>query len=120
VRAGSILPYGPAVQYIAENHSDPITLYVYAGAEGAFTLYEDQGTTFDYEKGAFSQIPMRWDDKSQALTLGARTGVFDGMLRERDFQIVLISKLRPGGYLLTPASRKVVHYSGAEIHIKLP
>jgi alpha-D-xyloside xylohydrolase len=120
VRAGSILPYGPAVQYIAEKSSDPITLYVYAGADGEFTLYEDQGTTFDYEKGAFAQIPMRWDDKSQTLTLCARTGAFDGMLRERDFKVVLVSKQHPGGYLLTSTSRKDVHYTGSEIRLKLP
>jgi hypothetical protein len=80
VRAGSIIPYQPDMQYIGEKPADPITLYVYAGANGRFALYEDQGTTFDYEKGAFAEIPIQWDDHSRTLTIGERSGVFPGML----------------------------------------
>jgi len=119
VRAGSIIPYGPAMQYVAEKSCDPITLYVYAGANGEFTLYEDQGTTFGYEKGAFSQIPIRWNDKTSMLTIGERSGDFDGMLRRRGFHVVLVSKAHPAGFPFTPARFRSVEYTGAAIRLKL-
>jgi len=119
VRAGSILPYGPETQYIGEKPNDPITLYVYAGADGAFTLYEDQGTTYDYEKGAFSQIPIRWDDKTGTLSIGERSGSYAGMLLHRTFQIVLVSKTKPAGFPFTAALFKSVEYTGATTQLKL-
>jgi alpha-D-xyloside xylohydrolase len=119
VRAGSIIPYGPEMQYVAEKPSDPTALYVYSGADGQFTLYEDQGTTFDYEKGAFSQIPISWDDKTGTLTLGKRTGTFEGMLRDRTFKITLVSKAHPAVFSPTASPLKSVEYSGAEIHLPL-
>lgn len=119
VRAGSIVPYAPAMQYIGEKPCDPTTLYVYAGANGTFTLYEDQGTTFDYEKGAFTLIPLRWDDKSGTLTIGARTGSFNGMLRTRTFHVVLVSREHPAGFPFTPAHFASVEYTGAEIQLHL-
>ena len=119
VRAGSIIPYGPAIQYIGEKPADPVTLFVYTGADGEFTLYEDQGTNFDYEKGAFSQIPFRWNDKTSTLTIGERSGAFDGMLRRRVFRIVLVSKDHPVGFPFTPARYKSVEYSGTAIQLKL-
>jgi alpha-D-xyloside xylohydrolase len=119
VRAGSIVPYAPPMQYIGEKPSDPTTLFVYAGANGRFVLYEDQGTTFDYEKGAFSEIPIRWDDKAGTLTFGRRTGTFEGMLDYRTFQVVLVSKQHPVGFSPTPTPTKVVQYTGAELHLKL-
>ncbi len=119
VRAGSILPYGPQMQYVAEKPSDPTTLYVYAGAGGQFTLYEDQGANFAYEKGAFTQIPIRWNDKTGTLTIGARSGSFDGMMRHRTFQIVLVSKAHPVAFSLTPTLLKSVEYTGAAVSLKL-
>jgi len=119
VRAGSIIPYAPPMQYIGEKPSDPTTLYVYSGADGSFVLYEDQGTTFDYEKGVFTQIPMRWDDKTGTLTIGKRTGSFDGMLDHRTFQIVLVSAAHPAGFSPTATPSKTAEYTGAEIHLKL-
>jgi alpha-D-xyloside xylohydrolase len=119
VRAGSIIPYGPEMQYVAEKPVDPITLYVYAGADGEFTLYEDQGTTFDYEKGAFSRIPIHWDDRTSMLTIGERNGEFEGMLRSRTFRVVLVSKAHPAGYPFTPAQFTSVAYTGAAIRLKL-
>ena len=65
VRAGSIIPFGPELQYTDEKPADPITLFVYAGSDGAFTLYEDDGVSYDYEKGAFATIPLRWHDASR-------------------------------------------------------
>ena len=119
VRAGSIIPYAPPMQYIGEKPSDPTTLYVYAGASGSFTLYEDQGTTFDYQKGAFTQIPIHWNDKTATLTLGKRTGSFDGMLDHRTFQIVLVSAAHPSAFTPTPTAAKSAHYTGAEIRLNL-
>jgi alpha-D-xyloside xylohydrolase len=119
VRAGSIVPNGPARQYVAEKQSDPTTLYVYAGADGHLTLYEDDGMTFAYEKGAFSQIPITWNDKTSTLSIGARTGAYDGMLNERTFQIVLVSKAHPAGFSLTPTPQSTVHYTGIATSLKL-
>ena len=119
VRAGSIVPYGPEMQYVAEKPCDPTILYVYAGADGEFTLYEDQGTTFDYEKGAFSQIPIGWNDKTNTLTIGKRSGAYDGMLLNRTFQVVLVSKAHPAGFSFTPTPLKSVQYTGAEIRLRL-
>ena len=67
VKAGSIVPLGPELQYTGEKPEDPLTMYVYAGANGSFTLYEDQGATYEYEKGAFSEIPIRWTEASGTL-----------------------------------------------------
>jgi alpha-D-xyloside xylohydrolase len=120
VKAGSIVPFGPERQYIAEKKSDPTTLYVYQGANGSFTLYEDQGTTYDYEKGAFSEIPMTWNEAAKTLTLGARKGSFPGMLQQRTFQIVVISKSQPTGFSFEPKPVKTVKYSGSAVKVTLP
>ncbi|MGA2052484.1 MAG: TIM-barrel domain-containing protein, partial [Opitutales bacterium] len=76
IRAGSIIPFGPELQYTGEKPADPITLRIYAGADGQFNLYEDDGLTFDYEKGAFTCILIHWNDASQTLTIGRREGSF--------------------------------------------
>ena len=119
VRAGSIIPYDPPMQYIGEKPSDPTALYVYAGANASFLLYEGEGTTFDYEKGAFSQIPIRWDDKTATLTLGKRTGDFDGMLDHRTFRVVLVSAAHPASFSPTPTAAKSAKYTGAELRLNL-
>jgi alpha-D-xyloside xylohydrolase len=119
VRAGSIVPFGPELQYTGEKPADPLTVYVYAGANGAFTLYEDQGTTYDYEKGAFSQIPLRWDDASGTLTLGKRQGSFPEMLRERTVQFVLVSPTAPTGFRFDAAPGRTVKYVGEVLAVKL-
>jgi alpha-D-xyloside xylohydrolase len=119
VKAGSIVPYAPAMQYVGEKVSDPTTLWVYAGANGSFDLYEDQGTTFDYEKGAFAEIPMRWDEKTGVLTIGKRAGSFDGMLERRTFQVVLVSKEHPVGYAADAAAAKSVEYAGDAVRVKV-
>jgi alpha-D-xyloside xylohydrolase len=119
VRAGSLIPYAPPVEYVGQLPADPTALYVYSGANGTFVLYEDQGSTFDYEKGAFSEIPIRWDDKTGTLTLGRRIGNFEGMLNHRIFQVVLVSKAHPVGFSTSPAATKTIQYTGAELHLKL-
>jgi alpha-D-xyloside xylohydrolase len=120
VRAGSIVPLGPDVQYVGEKPDAPLTLHVFEGADGSFTLYEDQGTTFDYEKGAFSEIPIAWDEATKTLTVGARHGSFAGMPQHRSFQIVVTSKTVPTGFSFTPVPIKTVEYEGVAVSVKLP
>jgi alpha-D-xyloside xylohydrolase len=119
VRAGSIVPYGPGMQYVAEKSSDPITLYVYAGEDGDFTLYEDQGTTFDYEKGAFSEIPIHWSDSTRTLAIGERSGDFNGMLHHRTFHVVLVDKAHPAAFPFTSEHSRTVEYTGTATRLKL-
>ncbi len=114
VRAGSIVPLGPEIQYIGEKPQDPITLYVYAGADDDFTLYEDDGLTYGYEKGAYSEIPIHWDDASATLTLGDRKGRFQGMPLHRVFKVVLVSKDHPAGFSFTPQAGRRVEYGGGK------
>ena len=114
VPAGSIVPIGPDQQYIGEKPLDRVTLYVYAGANGRFSLYEDDGLTYGYEKREYSRIPIAWDEGSRTLTVGRREGSFSGMLRNRTFDIVLVSPDAPVGYG-TRAPMKSIAYSGAAV-----
>jgi alpha-D-xyloside xylohydrolase len=119
IRAGSIIPFGPEVQYTGEKPADPITLFIYTGANGAFTLYEDDGLTYNYERGGFARIPINWDNATQTLTIGKREGKFPGMLAKRTFNIVLVTKNRPVGFSFTPTADQTVTYSGTALKIRL-
>ena len=88
VRAGSILPLGPEMQYVGEKPWNNLEIRVYPGANGSFTLYEDEGDSYNYEKGAYSTITFDWNDKSRTLTIGERKGSFPGMLTSRQFTVV--------------------------------
>jgi alpha-D-xyloside xylohydrolase len=117
-RAGSIIPFGPELKYTGEKPEDPITLYVYAGADGAFTLYEDDGLSYGYERGAFACVPLRWNDASRTLTIGARAGSFPGMLAVHTFDIVCVSAAHPVGFSLdSPAAGQTVRYDGHEVEV---
>jgi alpha-D-xyloside xylohydrolase len=118
IRAGSIIPFGPELQYTGEKPADPITLSVYAGADGTFTLYEDDGLTCGYEKGAFARIPIHWDDAAKTLTIGKREGKFPGMLAKRTFNVVLVTKDKPAGFSFTPKADQIVAYQGKEAKVK--
>ncbi|MGO9477744.1 MAG: TIM-barrel domain-containing protein [Limisphaerales bacterium] len=118
IRAGSIIPFGPELQYTGEKPADPITLYVYAGADGAFTLYEDDGLTYGYEKGAFARIPITWDEQSRTLTIGDRKGSFKGMLKQRTFNVVLVSKDKPVAFSFNPKADQTVTYAGKAVKVK--
>ncbi len=120
VRAGSIIPSGPVGQYVGEKSAETVTLYVYAGADGKFTLYEDDGLTFDYEKGAFAQIPIQWNDATRTLTIGQREGSFTGMLADRTFNVVLISANKSVGYSATPKADVSLKYHGDAVTATLP
>jgi alpha-D-xyloside xylohydrolase len=120
VKAGLIVPFGLDVQYVAEKPADPITVFVYAGTDGQFTLYEDDGLTFDYERGTFSEIPIQWQDASRTLTIGARQGSFTGMLQQREFDIVLVSKDQAVAYSTATKPVSRVRYEGSAVTVNLP
>jgi alpha-D-xyloside xylohydrolase len=109
VRAGSILPFGPELQHTGEKPADPLTLWVYTGADADFELYEDDGLTYGYESGAFATIPLRWDDARGTLTLGARVGDFPGRLASRRVRVVFVSADRPVGHGPVAAAREVAY-----------
>jgi alpha-D-xyloside xylohydrolase len=112
VKAGSILPMGPLVQYAAEKPADPLEVRIYLGADGSFTLYEDENDSYDYEKGVYSTIGFHWDDGKRQLTIDDRQGTFPGMLKERSFQLVLVGKDHGTGVEMEGNPDKVVSYQG--------
>ena len=119
VRAGSILPYGPPIQYAMEK-VDPIELRVYPGADGSFTLYEDEGDNYDYESGVHATIPFIWDDSARTLTIGARTGSFPGMLAQRTFRVVFVRPGHGAGLVDNTPADLVVTYTGAPLTLEAP
>jgi alpha-D-xyloside xylohydrolase len=94
VRAGSILPLGPVEQYADQVAEAPLELTIYPGRDGSFTLYDDEGTNYDYENGQSSMIVLNWKDGTHELTIGARAGSFPGMLRDRSFAVHLAGSSR--------------------------
>jgi alpha-D-xyloside xylohydrolase len=119
VRAGSIIPYGPQIEYAMEK-SDPIELRVYRGADGSFTLYEDEGDNYNYEKGKFATIPISWNEATRILEIGKRSGEFSGMLKERTFNIVWVSENHGAGISSTEMPDAIVHYNGDAMKISAP
>jgi alpha-D-xyloside xylohydrolase len=117
IRSGSIIPLGPDIEYAAEKPADPIELRVYQGANGSFTLYEDENDSYNYEKGAHSTILFSWDDPSHTLTIGDRSGSFPGMLESRSFHVVFVRENHGVGGGLTSAPDKTVQYAGKKITI---
>ena len=108
VRAGSILPLGPEMQYVGEKTWDNLEIRVYPGADASFTLYEDEGDNYNYERGVYATISMQWNDKTRTLVIGQRKGQYPGMLQSRRFTIVL-----PDG------TQKTVDYNGSEVQLKI-
>jgi alpha-D-xyloside xylohydrolase len=120
VRSGSIIPMGPFVQYAAEKPANPIELRVYLGADGSFTLYEDENDNYNYEKGVYSTIAFHWDDAGHQLRLDARKGTFPGMLKARTFHVVIVGKGRGTGVEVTDKPDKVISYRGEQEIVSLP
>lgn len=118
VRAGSIIPVGPEIQYTTEKKPDPITLYIYQGADGDFNLYEDDGVTYACEKGDYSVIPIHWNNADKKLTIGKRQGSFKGMLTTRTFNVVFVTPQKPAGFSFTPTAQKTTRYTGEAIDIQ--
>lgn len=106
-RAGAIVPWGPDVQFAAEKPWTALDILVFPGADGSFTLYEDAGEGYGYQKGEFTEIPFAWSDGKRTLTIGERRGAYPGMIGERTFRVVL-----PDG------SSRTVTYSGRRATLK--
>jgi alpha-D-xyloside xylohydrolase len=119
VRAGSIIPMGPFLQYSTEKPADPIELRIYPGADGRFTLYEDENDNYNYEKGVHATIDFRWDDAQRQLTIADREGEFPGMLKERTINVVVVSRGHGMGVKVSDRFDKVVRYRGEKITSKL-
>ena len=120
VPEGSILPVGPEMEWSDQKKPELIDLYVYAGKDGSYTLYEDEGTNYNYEKGKYATIDFQYDDAQKTLTIGARKGSFDGMLQKRRFNVVLVSGDNQQGISLAKAPKgKKVKYVGQAVTVKL-
>ena len=109
VKAGSILPLAPVMQYAGERKWDQLDVVVYPGADATFTLYEDEGDNYNYEKGAYSTITMRWDNARRTLVFESRKGQFPGMLAQRQFRVRLVGQ----------ADVQTVSYQGNEVSVTL-
>ncbi len=118
VREGAIVPFGPDMQYTTEKQPVNIKIYVYAGKNGSFTLYEDEGVNYNYEKGKYSTIPFIYNDATRSLIIGTREGSFDGMLNKRTFEVIFVNKTNAVG-IEKEIKGKTVSYEGSEIMIKL-
>jgi alpha-D-xyloside xylohydrolase len=114
VKAGSILPIGPKEQYATEKRWDALEIRVYPGADGKFTLYEDENDNYNYEKGNYSTITLVWDDAKNELTFSDVKGSFPGMLETRTFQVVIVSPNHGTGVGVTDQIKKIATYTGAE------
>jgi alpha-D-xyloside xylohydrolase len=119
VKAGSILPIGPIVQYSGEKTNEPLEIRVFGGANGEFTLYEDEGDSYNYEKGAFSILTFNWNDAKKTLTFGELKGSYTGMPADRKFNIVLVTKSKGTGIDKVEKFDKEVVYSGKKSVVKL-
>jgi alpha-D-xyloside xylohydrolase len=120
VKEGSIVPVGPPLQYAGEKPADPITLYVYTGKDAAFTLYEDEGTNYNYEKGLYSNIPVTYKEATKTLTIGQRKGSYPGMLNQRTFNVIWISRtnaLSPDRKNNKPAA--TIQYLGEQVSVTM-
>ena len=118
VKAGSILPLGPDVQYATEKKWDNLDICVYPGADGEFVLYEDEFDNYNYEKGMFSTIRFTWDDARRVLTISDRNGEFPQMLKRRKFRITLMEPGKPSAEKVLGKADREVRYSGREIAVR--
>jgi len=118
VRAGTILPMGPDMQWSAEKPAEPVELRIYTGADASFTLYEDENDNYNYEKGIYATIPIRWNETTQTLIIGKRRGSFPGMLKTRTFRIVWVGTNHGTGVDTEERADKIITYHGDEVTIK--
>ena len=119
VREGSIVPFGPEMEWCDEKPAELINLYVYQGADASFQLYEDEGTNYNYEKGKYATIDIKYDEATKTLTFGKRVGSFKGMLKNRRFNVVVVSRDKAQPLNLINPEGRMVDYSGKEIKISL-
>ena len=119
VKAGSIIPMGPFIQYATESKAETLEIRVYDGADGSFNLYEDEGDNFNYQNGKSSVIPITWENISRTLTIGDRKGNFAGMLTNRILKIVMVNEFKGTGIDLAKKIDKTVQYNGSKQIIQL-
>ena len=119
IKAGSIIPCGPEIQYTTEKPADPIRLFVYTGSDCSFTLYEDENINYNYEKGLFLTIPISYNENDHTLTIGKQQGNFPGMLKSRTFEIVFIGKQKPCGFDFQSKPDAQITYDGSEQSIQM-
>jgi alpha-D-xyloside xylohydrolase len=119
VKAGSLIPCGPEIQYTTEKQADTLRLFVYTGADGNFNLYEDENINNNYKKGEFSIIPIQYQEKERTLTIGKRQGTFPGMLYDRTIEIVRIGKEKPIPLEFASKPDIIFHYDGYQHTIEL-
>ncbi|MCR4853791.1 MAG: DUF5110 domain-containing protein [Prevotella sp.] len=119
VREGSIIPFGPEIQYCDEKPAELINLYVYTGKDAEFQLYEDEGTNYNYEKGKYATIDITYNEASKTLTIGKRNGSFAGMLKNRRFNVVVVSKDKPQPLNLENPQGQMIQYNGKAVSVKL-
>ena len=113
VRAGSIIPIGPVVQYATEKPDAPWEIRIYPGADGSFTIYEDDNETYAYERGQSTRYELRWDDAKRTLSIGARQGSFPGLVRQRQLNIVIFDAANASAVAPARADRSVTYRGGA-------
>ena len=118
VRAGSIVPMGPAMEWSTQKPADPIELRIYPGADGDFTLYEDENDNYDYTKGQHATIALHWNDAEHTLTIGARQGSYPGMAPQHTFRVVVVGKDHGTGIGETASANTTATYSGQAITVK--
>ena len=118
IKAGTVMPFGPEVQYSAQKTWEELEIRIYPGDNGSFTLYEDEGDNYNYEKGQYSLIQFDYDDQHKRLTIRKRQGQFKGMLKNRCFNIVVIDRNSGSGHLPMNA-KQTVQYNGNEVSINL-
>lgn len=119
IKAGSILPFGPKVQYTSEKKWNDLDICIYPGANGEFTLYEDEFDNYDYEKGAFTSIRFTWDDANRTLTISDRNGSYPGMLKNRRFNLTVMKPGKQNAETVMIKADKKVSYSGKKMSFKL-
>jgi alpha-D-xyloside xylohydrolase len=119
IKEGAIVPAGPEIQYTTEKPADPVTLFVYTGRDAQFTLYEDENTNYNYEKGNYTNIEFSYQEATKTLTIRDRTGAFDGMLKNRTFRIVWISKNKQQPFEPDAKADQTVQYKGKQLTMKM-
>ncbi len=105
---------GPEIEYATQKPASPIELRIYAGADGNFDLYSDEGDSYDYEKGAHATVSIRWNDATHTLSIGKRAGSYPGMEKELVFRVVMVDKQHGTGEAVAGSAQKEVHYVGDE------
>lgn len=120
VRAGSIVPRTVVQQYVDEQPDAPLTVEVYTGADGSFSLYEDDGRNYGYERGEFSRIPLSWNEQAGELTIGARQGQYPGMQAQREVRVRWIDGPREDAGAVEPKADRTVRYTGKAVTVRRP